>query len=91
MHSQRHAASSNGQISDTRAYHNIVVSYFHKLLLSDARPSLAKFNYQSVLINLFEKPAAKPVAGCESTADFFSQSLCRFLICVHLCSSAVSV
>jgi len=61
----------NNQISDVRAYHNIVVSYFHKLLLSDAKTSLAKFNYQSILINLFEKPAAKPVADCESAADYF--------------------
>jgi len=61
----------NDQISYLRAYHNIVVSYFHKLLLGDAKTSLARFNYQSVLINLFEKPAAKPVADCEGTADDF--------------------
>jgi len=61
----------NDHIGDIRAYHNIVVSYFHWLLLGDAKTSLAKFNYQSVLINLFEKPAAKPVADCESTADYF--------------------
>ena len=64
-------SSFNDHIGDIGAHHNIVVLYFHKLLLSDAETSLAKFNYQSVLIDFFEKSAAKPVADCESAADYF--------------------
>ena len=52
----------NDQISDIRAYHNIVVSYFHKLLLRDANAGLTEFDYQSVLVNLFKKTTTKPVA-----------------------------